>query len=196
MWWSPKESDSCKRGTTMKVASVVVLVALAMFVMMSGFLHAQKPAAGLAEGVWSGRATGSDSKSFSVTLTMDGSGAGFVEYPSMKCGGQLRFVRKNGESFSYRETITHGQAKCGAAGVIDLTPDGDKLALIRSAGATKSTATLTRVDQPGPNQCATCELHYDQTYQGCYRISDADERQKCQDTAEDDLRTCEGECQQ
>ena len=127
---------------------------------------------------------------------MDGSGKGYVEYPSLKCGGTLRFVRKTGSAFSYRETITHGQTKCGAPGQIDLTPNGDQLGWARTAGSAKSSATLTMVGQPGPNECATCELHYDQSYQACYRISSMDDRQKCQDTAEDDLRTCEGACQQ
>jgi hypothetical protein len=127
---------------------------------------------------------------------MDGSGSGFIEYPSLKCGGKLRFVHKNGDTFSYREMITHGQSKCGAAGVIDIVPDGDQLLWTRSVGENKSTATLMTVAAPGPNACATCELHFDQNYQACDRVSNSDERPKCQETAEDDLRACEGACQQ
>jgi hypothetical protein len=180
----------------MKLAASVAFVCLCIAVLVSGVLHAQKPATGLAGGMWSGRATGTDAQSYSVTVTLDGSGNGFVEYPSMKCGGKLRFVRKNGATFSYRETITHGQTKCGAAGQVDLIPNGTQLMLTRSAGASKATATLASVDNPGPNGCASCELNYDQSYQACFRSSaSADDRQKCQDRAEDDLHTCEGVCQ-
>lgn len=178
----------------MKLAASVAFICTGLFFAASGFPQAQKPAPGVAKGTWSGQATGS--KSYSVTVWMDGSGKGYVEYPSLKCGGRLTFVKKNADTSSYRETITHGQAKCGAAGQIDLTPDGEQMGWARTAGSNHSNATLTLVAEPGPNQCAACELHYDQSYQACYRNSNMDDRQKCQDTAEDDLRACEGACKQ
>jgi hypothetical protein len=185
-----------KRGTTMKLAAGVVFIYFGIAVLLSSALQAQKPAVGLSGGMWSGQATGADAKSYSVTVTLDGTGAGFVEYPSMKCGGRLQFVRKSGDTFSYREKITHGQAKCGPAGQVDMVPNGSQLIWTRSAGGTKATATLTSVDNPGPNGCASCELDYDQAIQACIRVANSDERQKCQDRAEDDLQTCEGACQQ
>jgi hypothetical protein len=180
----------------MKLAASALCICLGIAVLISSPLRAQKTAPGLAGGMWSGRATGADAKSFSVTVTLDGSGAGFIEYPSLKCGGKLRFVRKNGELFSYRETITHGQSRCGAAGQVDLVANGSELMLTRSAGGSKSTATLTSVDSPGPNGCASCELNYDRNYQSCFNTTNSsDDRQKCQDRAEDNLHTCEGVCQ-
>lgn len=178
----------------MKLAASIVFICVGFFFAASVFPQAKKPASGLAAGTWSGQATGT--RSFSVTVWMDGKGKGYVEYPSLKCGGRLTFLKKSGETFSYRETVTHGQAKCGAAGQIDLTPNGEELAWTRTAGNNHSNATLTLVAEPGPNECATCELRYDQSYQACYRNSNMDDRQKCQDTAEDELRTCEGVCQQ
>ena len=178
----------------MKLAAGVVFICVGLLFVASGFPQAQKPSSGVAAGTWSGQATGS--KTYSVTVWMDGSGKGYVEYPSLKCGGRLIFVKKNGDTSSFRETITHGQAKCGPAGQIDLTPNGEQLAWTRSAGSNHSNATLTMVAAPGPNECASCELHYDQSYQACFRNSNMDDRQKCQDSAEDELRTCEGACRQ
>jgi hypothetical protein len=181
----------------MKLSSrLCSLVCLGIAVVISGSLYAQKPATGLARGSWSGRATGSDSKTFSVTVSLNGNGGGFVEYPSLKCGGSLRYFRRNGDAYSYRETITHGESHCGAAGTIDLVPDGTQLDWTKTAGGQKSTATLTIPDNPGPNACATCELNYDQNYLACDRMTNSDDKQKCRDRADDDLRTCEGACTQ
>lgn len=181
----------------MKLAArLCCLVFLGIAVLICGSLHAQKAPTGLARGSWSGRVTGSDSKTYTVTVSLDGNGGGFVEYPSLKCGGTLRFFRKNGDAYSYRETVTHGQSHCRAAGTIDLASNGDQVTWTKTAGGDKSTATLTVPDTPGPNACATCELTYDQSYVACDRTSNADDKQKCRERAEDDLRTCEGACNQ
>jgi hypothetical protein len=178
----------------MKVAGGVAFICLGIALCVSGFGHAQKPAAGLASGMWSGEASSAGARSYSVTVSLDGSGAGFIEYPSMKCGGRLRFVRQNGAAYSYRETITHGQTKC-TAGVVDLVPDGSQLTWIHTAGSQRVTATLDTVDNRANDDCTSCELNYDQALQACFRTS-GDDRQKCQEHAEDDLHSCEGACQQ
>lgn len=178
----------------MKFAAGVVF--LVILFLPSRLLDAQKTVTGLARGTWSGRASGTDAKSYSVTVTLDGTGAGFVEYPSRKCGGTLRFVRQYGNTFSYRETITHGQTKCGPAALVDMVPNGEQVLWTRAAGSQKVTATLTVVDNPGPHACARCEMDYDQNVAACYRIANADDRQKCQDRAEDNLHTCEQICEE
>jgi hypothetical protein len=185
-----------ERSTTMRVFWGVVFVCLGLAVLSSTIVRAQKPAAGLNRGMWSGRASGPDSKLYRVTVTLDGTGAGFIEYSTIKCGGKLRFIRKNGVVYSYRETITHGQTRCGAAGQINLIANGEQLMLTRIAGNQKTSATLLSVDMPDPNDCTSCELNYDQNYEACYRISNADDRQQCQDRAQDNLQTCESACEE
>jgi hypothetical protein len=157
----------------MKVAAGVIFIFLVIVVLPFSLLDAQKTNTGLAQGTWSGRANGADVKSYSVTVTLDGTGVGFVEYSSLKCGGKLRFVRRTGNTFSYRETITHGKTKCGAAGQVDMVPNGDQLFWSPAAGGQKVTATLTMVDNPGPHACSSCELNYDQNAAACYRIANA-----------------------
>lgn len=180
----------------MKFVMGVILICFAMVILTFSSLDAQKVDMGLARGMWSGRASGTDVRPYSVTVTLDGTGAGFVEYPSRKCGGKLRFVRQIGNQYSYRETITHGQTKCGAAAQLVMIPDGNQLYWTRVAGGQKVAATLTNVDNPGPHACTTCELNYDQSVVACYRLASADDRQKCQDTAEENRRACEQVCEE
>jgi hypothetical protein len=177
----------------MKVAGGVAFICFSIAFCVSGFGYAQKPPAGLASGMWSGQASGSDAKSYSITVSLDGSGAGFIEYPSMKCGGRLKFVRQSGTAYSYRETITHGRTKC-TAGVVDLVPNGSQVTWIHTASGQRVTATLNTVDNQGNDGCTSCELDYDQALQACFR-STGEDRQRCQDRAEDDLHACEGACQ-
>jgi hypothetical protein len=177
----------------MKIATSVAGVCFSIIVLCS-LVHAQNSSVGMLAGTWSGKATGGAAKSYSVTVSLNGTGTGFVEYPSMKCGGTLKFVRKSGDSYSYHETITHGQARCGAAGQIDMSPDGSNVAWARTSAGNRTTATLTNTDNPDPNGCASCEMNYDQSAQQCERSASPDDRQKCLDHAEDDLHMCEGNC--
>jgi len=180
----------------MRVFPGVALVFVGISILAFSSLDAQNSSTGLARGIWSGSAKGPDSKPYRVTVTLDGTGTGFVEYSTMKCGGKLRFVRKNGMTYSYGETITHGQAKCGAAGRVDLIANGEQLMWTRITGNKKTSATLLSVGMPDPDDCTSCELNYDQNYDACFTISNADDRQKCQDRAQDNLQTCESDCQE
>lgn len=180
----------------MRVLLGVILFCLGVCVFSFSSLHAQNSSTGLARGMWSGHYSGPDAKVYHVTVTLDGTGAGFIEYSTMKCGGKLHFARKSGEDYSYRETITHGRAKCGAAGQVELIADGEQLMWTRTAGGKKMSATLLSVDMPDADDCTSCELNYDQNYDACYTISNGDDRQKCLDKAQDNLQNCEGACQE
>src|SRR5258708_38440393 len=68
-------------------------------------------AAGLG-GSWSGNVTQSDTNTtYPVEMELYGT-TGSVNYPSLKCGGELQFLSENGKKFSYRENITLGQDHC------------------------------------------------------------------------------------
>jgi hypothetical protein len=177
----------------MKMASRFLVVCVGIVVLVLGFLSAQETAAGLS-GTWSGRATKEGAKPYKVTVILDGSGAGFIEYPAMKCGGTLHFVRKTGDTLSYRETITHGKASCAENGRVDVVPNGNVLAWSWSAGEHKASATLSKMEAIALSGCADCDLKYDQDLQACYRIANSVDQQKCQDQAEEDAQDCQGTC--
>lgn len=179
----------------MKVAARFLIVFVGFIALIPGFFSAQQTAAGLA-GTWSGRATKPGVRPYTVTVVLDGTGAGFIEYPSMKCGGTLHFVRKNGDALTYRETITHGKTKCSEEGRVDLLPSGNSLAWTWSAGEQKATATLTEMQSSGESGCVDCDLNYDRDLVACYRAANAAEQQRCQDRADEDARTCRTTCKQ
>jgi hypothetical protein len=183
---------------TNKFAGFFLFVCLCVAALFAGFALGQDAGANGPMGRWSGRATDANSKSFNVTVMLDGSGAGFIEYPSRKCGGSLKLVRRGNTSFSYQERITHGQAACTTGGFVDLAPNGGQMDWTRTAGGTKSTAVLDSDEgTAAPNGCASCEMNYDQSIQSCARSnSTSDDRQKCRSQADDDLRNCEGDCRQ
>jgi hypothetical protein len=177
----------------MKFATRFVVLCLGIIFVSPGFYSAQQTAASLS-GTWSGRATQQGAKAFNVTVILDGSGSGFIEYPNKKCGGTLRFVRKNGDTLSYQETITHGKTTCAQNGRVDLLSDGNTLAWTWSAGADKATATLAETEVGGSSGCSDCDLNYDNSIQACYPIANSGDQQRCQDRADDDARTCHASC--
>ena len=178
----------------MKVATRFLVVCVGIVVLVLGFLSAQQTAPGLA-GTWSGRATKQGTKSYRVTVILNGSGAGFIEYADMKCGGTLRFVRKEGNILSYKETITHEKTACAQDGQMDVVANGKVLVWSWSAGESKATAKLTATLASAPSGCERCDFAYDRDFQACYRLANAGDQQKCQDLAEEDALTCKRSCQ-
>jgi hypothetical protein len=184
---------SGKRGDIMKVGARFIIFCVGMIILAPGFFLAQQTDARLA-GTWSGRATRQGAKSYTVTVILDGTGAGFIEYPNRKCGGTLRFVRKSGDTLSYQETITHGAASCTQSGRVDLVPSGSVLAWNWSAGEDKATATLTTTQTVALSGCPDCDLNYDKDMQACYPVGNSGIQQKCLEKADEDLRTCQMSC--
>jgi hypothetical protein len=45
---------------------------------------------------------------------------GNINYPSLRCGGNLEFIKTDGTSFWYREHLTFGEDKCIDGGMIQL----------------------------------------------------------------------------
>lgn len=127
-------------------------------------------------------------------MILDGSGAGFIEYPEMKCGGTLRFLRQAGDTLSYGETITHGKASCGPDGRVDVVPSENALTWNWSAGENKATAMLSKTSAGALAGCVQCDINYDRDIQACYRRTNAADQQKCEDVAQDDAKSCNATC--
>jgi hypothetical protein len=47
---------------------------------------------------------------------------GSINYPSSQCGGKLDFLRKEGKTFFYRETIQFGKDRCIDGGTVQIEP--------------------------------------------------------------------------
>jgi hypothetical protein len=50
---------------------------------------------------------------------------GSINYPSLRCGGNLRLISETGTSYTYRETITYGNCINGGVIQISASPYGD-----------------------------------------------------------------------
>lgn len=184
------------KGAIMKTFARYIVLSIAVLILAPGLFWARQTAPGLA-GTWSGKTTkheGPKSSATNVIFILDGSGAGFIEYPKLKCGGTLHLVRKNGDTLSYQETITHGKANCSEDGRVDVVPDGNALAWTWSAGQNKATATLTASQASSALGCVECDVNYDNELQACYRMTNSADQQKCQNNADDDLRICQTSC--
>jgi hypothetical protein len=175
-----------------KIAARFLIICVGILIAIPGLFSAQETTAGLS-GTWSGRATKEGAKPYPVRVILDGSGAGYIEYPNKKCGGTLRFIGKNGNTSSYQETITHGQANCPQSGRVALIPDGKALTWSWSARDDKATATLTST-QAGLTGCPDCDLSFDKDIQACYVVGNNTGQQACLDKADDNLRSCQMSC--
>lgn len=96
------------RGFTLALASLITISGTAL-------------SAGLG-GSWSGQVTQDDPQLiYPMEMELYGE-QGSISYPTLGCGGNLYFVRKDGESYWYREQITVGVGKCIDGGMLMIKP--------------------------------------------------------------------------
>ena len=177
----------------MKLATRFLLICIGIVILIPGIFSAQGTVAGLS-GTWSGRTTSQAAKPYRVTVILDGTGSGFIEYPNRKCGGTLRFLGKNENTSSYQETITHGKANCPQSGRVALIPDGNALDWSWTAADDKATATLTSTQSGQLTGCPDCDLAFAKDIQACYVVGNTTGQQACLDKADDDARACQMSC--
>lgn len=72
-------------------------------------------------GTWHGTATQPGEPAYDVVMTLSSAREGSTNYPSLNCGGALSVVNGQGDSYSYRETISRGGATADTGGCIDGT---------------------------------------------------------------------------
>lgn len=80
--------------------------------------------------------------SYGVTLQLDGS-TGTVDYGSAGCSGTLTFIRKDGNTYWYRESISYGRDKCIDGGTMQLTLLGDAIIWYWSGNGSAASGTLS-----------------------------------------------------
>lgn len=98
-------------------ARTIALSMSAVGVAFAGMAYA----AGLG-GTWSGTVTQSDNnQSYTVEMELYG-GRGTINYPSLRCGGNLLLASEHDKTVSYRESLTFGKDKCIDGGLVQLSP--------------------------------------------------------------------------
>ena len=60
-------------------------------------------------------------QTFPMEMNLYGS-IGNISYPTLRCAGNLVFLRSDGTAYWYRETITHGREACIDGGTIEIRP--------------------------------------------------------------------------
>jgi hypothetical protein len=58
--------------------------------------------------------------SLSVVTTVPDTTAGTISYPSLKCGGSLKFLGRVGDDYLFREALEFGNKVCGDGGIVVL----------------------------------------------------------------------------
>lgn len=111
----------------MKYALISALgTAIALLVFFSAILPTDSHAQGLT-GAWEGEATQDDPPlTYKLEINLNGN-RGTYNYPSLRCGGTLEFIKADGTTFWYQEHLTYGKDKCIDGGIIQMRqyPLGD-----------------------------------------------------------------------
>jgi murein DD-endopeptidase MepM/ murein hydrolase activator NlpD len=101
-------------------------------------------------GTWRGNVMQPGAPRYTTTFRVDATGpgarCGTIDYPELRCGGELRNCRLNNGVYLFEEALTYGRLQCIANGTIAAEPRGNQLdwKWTYSTGRVGSTALLTR----------------------------------------------------
>ena len=103
--------------------NLLKITTLAIILCFSLNIKAQSNDISWLNGVW--RGTGfqlNNSKSWSIRFSANVNNKTFkIDYATLGCSGQWRFISANNHIAQFQETITDGMMKCGNGGVIIIT---------------------------------------------------------------------------
>ncbi len=188
------------------IGSAMVLAAICLLLPVQCVADAKDGDAGPVRarlaGKWSGTVDQPEGEtaSYKMVMTLDPSGSGSIDYPDLKCGGTLTYIKTEGVYSFYRERITQGKEKCIDGGTVRLKKHGGKLEWYWYGGPVTARALLTSekpVVKTGaqPVTCLSCTAVYERDNKACaMNISDLTLRAKCRDGAVNALRKCLAEC--
>ena len=82
------------------------------------------------KGEWTGtliqKGPGDKTYSYGVKMELNGA-SGLIDYPDLDCGGTLSLLKKTGNVYYYRESITYGKDKCADGGTLAIEPSGNSV---------------------------------------------------------------------
>jgi len=115
-------------------------------------ITAQKNKAAWLDGTW--RGTGfqlNNSRSWSIRFTADVKNKTYeIDYGTLGCSGNWRFISANDHLVQFEETITDGMMKCGNGGVIIITKIDKKFItfsyFVPGSGKLDSFSTLEKAE--------------------------------------------------
>lgn len=134
-------------------------------------------------GQWSGtvyQTPAGSSSSYPAQMALNGD-SGSMDYPSLQCGGQLAFLRQDGNTYYYRETITYGKNKCITGGTISVVPTGNSVQWNwdGSYQGTRYLASGTLTGSRRLQTCAECSAARDRCFSGCNNEPNLIEQNRC-----------------
>lgn len=93
---------------------------IALLVLFSAVAAIDSYSRGLG-GSWEGNVTQDDPPStYPMEMNLYGD-VGNINYPSLRCGGNLKFIRSDGKSYWYQENLTFGKDKCIDGGILQMS---------------------------------------------------------------------------
>ena len=135
---------------------------------------------------------------YPTVMTLDGTGTGTIDYPTLGCGGSLHFVGTSGSGFAYRERLGYGykgeHRRCVDGGTVIVTPQGDSLHWSWSGSGILASGVLfgqTRVLEVSCQTCGPIQLHNAEV---CSRSGDMFDQNRCLDRASSEWHKCLSTC--
>lgn len=188
------------------IGSAMILLMFCLFLPVQCAADAKDgdagPAAARFAGKWSGTVEQPEGETpaYKMVMTLDPSGGGSIDYPDLKCGGTLTYLKTEGVYSFYRERITRGKEKCIDGGTVRLKPNGGKLEWYWYGGPVTARALLISEEPVVKNEdrqvsCLSCTAAYERENKACaMNISDLALRAKCRDGVVNALRKCLAGC--
>ncbi|HEY5347241.1 MAG TPA: hypothetical protein VIJ72_03540 [Rhizomicrobium sp.] len=103
-----------------KFTGAIAIAAIMLPAMV--FAAEQDPIAGAWQGLALQPSGNGKSETWTITMKIDATGNGTIDYPSLNCGGTLTRLPSSGDVVEFHEKLTYGLQKC-----VDDGTDGVRL---------------------------------------------------------------------
>jgi hypothetical protein len=136
--------------------------------------------------------------SYLTVMTLDGSGSGTIDYPSLGCGGALVYIGTAGAGFAYRERLRYGfqegRRRCIDNGTVVVEPQGNALLWSWSAMNILVSGLLTGRTRILELSCQACGANQLRDAEACTRLGDIFAQNRCMDRASSEWHKCLSSC--
>jgi hypothetical protein len=133
-------------------------------------------------------------ESYPASMRLDGNGQGFIDYPTLGCGGTLTYVWSSGSSIAYRERITRRARLCLDNGTVIVAPRGNALHWSWTGAGYLAEGTLfgqTRELDRNCDACTRIQLH---DAEACGRSGNMFAQNRCLQRVSDVWHGCTAAC--
>jgi hypothetical protein len=135
---------------------------------------------------------------YPTSMTLDGTGNGKIDYPTLGCGGRLVYLGTSGSGFVFRERLSYGHKgedrRCIDNGTVIVVPEGNALRWTWTGANIVASALLFGQTRVLELTCDACDRNQLRDAEACTRSRDIFAQNRCTSRVSKEWHKCLASC--